>query len=531
MKHVFLTAIVAIVFLLNAGAQTKTIHLPTVAYRTQGSNEIKVNYTYDTNGRVATERRYLKKADGNYILVDSIARVYHQLPSGKFTIVKDEAKRQNVNREYLGRDLETWEPVLGDYQYELYSHRKETAAYDTKGMQLWKQDESHNGTQWQAGSREEAIVNGSGIRTGIRNYSNGTIVTDAEDSYTFDNKGRVTEHSYEYNFYYSGYRRTTIYTWGENDMLTSFSESYQERERDGDEENISSGEYLYNNIVSILNEEYFEPYSLNPVQFGVDRDDMVSPGQQWGEPAPLSFTDMQKYAWDDYTLRQWFFNLDASGTDDGEQMSATWRTVVDNAKGEVAIIIALGDIEAQKEVYEKLPYGGYKHSSIENGDTVRIQIMEYNQYGALIRDYSYECYEDYYDYTTRTDINDRQYTRQYDAQGRPVKTTYTYKSKYNDDDYNTPFTFEETYNEWTTVDVYISTSVNAPKSNIAGTVSVYPNPVKDMLYIKAENPQSKLYNQQGQLLLQTNESQINFSAYPTGIYILDINGERTKVVK
>ena len=531
MKQVFLTAIVAMVFLLNAGAQTKTVHLPTTAYRTENSKEIKVNYTYDSNGRVTSEHHYLKKADGNYILVDSIAHAYYQLPNGKFTTVKDETKRKNVNRELLGRDPETREPILGDYQYELYSHGKETAAYDTKGMQLWRQREylSRDDNQWSI-SREEAVVNGSGIRTGIRNYNNGAIVTDAEDSYTFDNKGRVTEHSYEYDSYYNGYSRTTTYTWGENDMLTSFHESYEARERDGDEVNISSGEYLYNNIVCVLNEEYFEPYSLSPIILGMDKNDL-DPIWEVGAPAPLSFTDIQKYAWDDYTLRQWFFNLDAFGTDDGEQMSATWRTVVDNAKGEIAIIISVGDIEERKEVYEKLPYGGYKYSAIQNGDTVGIQIMEYNQYGALIKDYTYRSYEDYYDYTTRTEINDKQYTRQYDAQGRPVKTGYSHKSKYDDGDYSTNSQFEETYDAWATADVYISTSVDAPKSGVAGTVSVYPNPVKDMLYIKAENPQSKLYNQQGQLLLQTNEAQINFTLYPTGVYILDVNGERMKVVK
>ena len=74
-------------------------------------------------------------------------------------------------------------------------------------------------------------------------------------------------------------------------------------------------------------------------------------------------------------------------------------------------------------------------------------------------------------------------------------------------------------------------SVNTPHS--ASLVQVYPNPVVNTLYINVEkgNIQAKLYNQQGQLLLQTNDSQINFSTFPTGIYILDVNGERMKVVK
>ena len=522
MKQVFLSTVIALLFVLSAGAQTQSVHLPTTAYRTEGSNEIRVNYTYDSNGRVASEHRYLKKADGNYILVDSIARAYHQLPSGKFTSIKDEVKRKNIMPEVIGRDEETGRPMFGnEYRYDLYSHYNETAAYDAKGMQLWSQNGS---------SIEVAILDENDIRTDIHRYNNGEIYTDSERSYTFDDKGRVVEYSYEYDSYYNGYSRTTTYTWGDNDMITSFSESYEARERDGDEVNISSGEYSYNNIVTVLNEEYFEPYSLSPIQLG-ESDERDGNLEAW-ERAPLSFTDIQKYAWDDYTLRQCFFNMDISGTDDGEQISATWRTVVDNAKGEIAIIIALDGVEAGKQIYEKLPYGGYKHSAIEDGDTTRIQIMEYNQYGALVRDYSYRSYEDYYDYTTRTEINDRQYTRQYDTQGRPIKTVYSYKSKYDDGDYSTPFTFEETYNAWTSSNVEIpEDNISSIKPAAVSTVSVYPNPVTDILYIKAENPQSKLYNQQGQLLLQTSESQINFTLYPAGIYILDVNGERIKVVK
>ena len=65
-------------------------------------------------------------------------------------------------------------------------------------------------------------------------------------------------------------------------------------------------------------------------------------------------------------------------------------------------------------------------------------------------------------------------------------------------------------------------------------VQVYPNPVVNTLYIKAENDtaiHAKLYNLQGQLLLQTNETEIDFVSYPKGIYILDVNGEQIKIVK
>ena len=526
MKQVLLPAIIALLFALNAGAQTKTVHLPTTAYRTEGSNEIKVNYTYDTNGRVASEYRYIKR-DGNYILVDSIARAYHKLPNGKFVNIKNETKRKNIMPEFLGRDPHTGEFVFSnEYHYDVYSHGKETAAYDNKGMQLWEQTESHN-TQWAINSREEAVVNGSGIRTGIRRYNYNTEQLELDNGYTFDAKGRVTGYSYERDEYDDSQGTVAVtYTWGANDMLNSCTETYR-----GGEDVDYLSQTLFNNITTVLNGEYFEPYSLSPFVLGMRYDDSgnISP---W-ERSPLPFTDMQKYAWDDYTLRQWFFNADASANQGGEELSATWRTVVDNAKGEITMIFSIGSSEARKEVYEKLPYGGYKYSAIENGDTTDIRIKEYNQYGAIIRDYSYEyeAYEDD-DYMSPTEYEyDKQYNREYDAQGRPVKTVYSYRSKYNDGDYYTDSQFEETYDAWTTAIVEAPTSIYTPKSGAASTVLVYPNPVTDMLYIKAENPQSKLYNQQGQLLLQTNEAQITFSSYPTGIYILDVNGERMKVVK
>lgn len=63
-------------------------------------------------------------------------------------------------------------------------------------------------------------------------------------------------------------------------------------------------------------------------------------------------------------------------------------------------------------------------------------------------------------------------------------------------------------------------------------IKVYPNPVVDMLYINSkENAEINLYNLQGAKLLNTNEKKIDMTSYPAGLYIIDINGEKTKVLK
>ena len=63
-------------------------------------------------------------------------------------------------------------------------------------------------------------------------------------------------------------------------------------------------------------------------------------------------------------------------------------------------------------------------------------------------------------------------------------------------------------------------------------IKVFPNPVKDILQINIpEDISVKLYNQQGSLLLHSKEHQIDFSGFSAGIYIVDINGEKLKIVK
>ena len=72
--------------------------------------------------------------------------------------------------------------------------------------------------------------------------------------------------------------------------------------------------------------------------------------------------------------------------------------------------------------------------------------------------------------------------------------------------------------------------MRARQRNVSNLIySIYPNPVSDVLMIDANEPLTliSIYNQSGQCVLQTNDSQINVSHLPAGIYVfraLTING-------
>ena len=417
---------------------------------------------------------------------------YHKLPNGKYVTIKDEVMRKNIMPNFY-YDKENHRPVFTDeYSYQVLYNSKETSAYDSKGMLLWEKYGDRITT--------ETILNAGNIRTGIREYNYQT--EQMEDSgYTFDAKGRVTGYTYS-----DQYRDEALtYTWGDDDMITSFTDIY--RYADYDEEFARS--YSYQNITTVLNREYFDVYSLQPLGGGSDEKDQAD-GMN---TRPLPFTDIQKYVWDDYTLRQWLFDADV--TIIGNQQ-ATIRILVDDAKGEITQRYSVGDVETRKVVSKELANGGNATYEIEGNDTTEFRVKEYNQYGALTKEaVKYE--EGYQSQYT--------YNREYDAQGRPTKTTYT--GGYG-------FQFEETYDAWVAIDLENATSIPAVSADATATIQAYPNPVVNTLYIKVENNahiKAQLYNLQGQLLLQTNESTIDFATYPAGIYILDVNGERVKVIK
>ena len=64
--------------------------------------------------------------------------------------------------------------------------------------------------------------------------------------------------------------------------------------------------------------------------------------------------------------------------------------------------------------------------------------------------------------------------------------------------------------------------------------TLYPNPVSGTLYIESQTgitPEVKIYSIQGELLINIKDNRIDFSSYPSGIYIAKINGKSHKIVK
>ncbi len=64
----------------------------------------------------------------------------------------------------------------------------------------------------------------------------------------------------------------------------------------------------------------------------------------------------------------------------------------------------------------------------------------------------------------------------------------------------------------------------------AALVTVSPNPTTGIVNISQE-AEIKVYTPQGALLLQTVGNQVNLSAYPQGVYFLQIDGQPVKVIK
>jgi len=94
---------------------------------------------------------------------------------------------------------------------------------------------------------------------------------------------------------------------------------------------------------------------------------------------------------------------------------------------------------------------------------------------------------------------------------------------------------EEIFNEVTDMTYYYTEieGGNSIENNTSDAqVSVYPNPVTNVLYVKADgNVKVNIYNVQGQKVLESDQREINVSSFINGIYIVDVNGVKTKVVK
>jgi hypothetical protein len=371
---------------------------------------------------------------------------------------------------------------------EYTEKRRYTAAYDNKGMQLWYQTESSNSDSpaWQLDSRTEArVING--IRTAI--LQNGEM----DSRYTFDNKGRITSY-YESDSYGIS---SISYTWNDNDHLVEMGESYTDYNGVPD----YSYTYTYSNIQIVHNANYFDPYSLYPFSlFGSGSDDIYPDGYDisWGN-----------FSVDDYTLHRVYYNMDATGTADGEEIEGQLRTTVHDGGNRIEQTVTVGrETLVTETVYVLDGYGSYRILSDSEADGEYDESVIYNEYGEQVR-YSFSDSEYLYD-------------RDYDTQKRPVKTTYSYK--YGQDFLSKDFEteWEETYTAWTAVDL---------PSGIAETTqpaaSVYLNPAAKNIRLSGIDGKASvaLSDINGRIVLRRNiagEETLSVAHLPAGMYFASI---------
>ncbi len=88
------------------------------------------------------------------------------------------------------------------------------------------------------------------------------------------------------------------------------------------------------------------------------------------------------------------------------------------------------------------------------------------------------------------------------------------------------------YNDFCIDDIKAFTPTSLQEQTVF-TVHSYPNPTSAMLYINngSEDSEISVYSLQGKRLLQTTGNKIDMSALVKGIYVLDVNGAKAKVVK
>lgn len=92
---------------------------------------------------------------------------------------------------------------------------------------------------------------------------------------------------------------------------------------------------------------------------------------------------------------------------------------------------------------------------------------------------------------------------------------------------------DENFNANITTYYYsLQTVVGINKEKNADILYIYPNPVADWVHINSnEDVKVNVYSLEGSRLLQTTDKEINMSTFTPGIYIIEVNGVKTKVVK
>jgi hypothetical protein len=382
------------------------VYLPTVIYRDAGS--LKVEFIYNNDGYIISGKLYKQVGENNdYILQHTELYDFHKLSNGEFVQTK-------MERE---------------------SYRT-TSAYDSRDMLLWQQSEYLDGSTWVLGGRTEAVLNDNGIRTGVRKKNWDTGQMEIVPGYTFDNQGRLVRSEF-----LSGENGDVPYlytaTWGSGKVYTGHS--------------YSSGaeSIVYQNIVAVHNEEYFNPYDLVG-----SSEDFFAGG---------AFNILLQPAYTDYEMHHVFYNEEMvyAGTTYVQQI------VKDDANNEISEIIKLGATEIAKTVYKQLANGGWSKTEYEMGVVTFQTTKEYDSHGLLIREYRIGTDDGgKFEYETT-------YVIEYDTQGRPTKCTKTR----TETETGYAHVEGETYTEWV---VKGSTGI---ESIATSSLSVYPNPATDYIVI------------------------------------------------
>jgi hypothetical protein len=346
------------------------------------------------------------------------------------------------------------------------------------------------------------VVNEHGIRTGIRNYNPDTKQMEADNSYTFDSKGRIIRYKKEW-----GDQNETInYTWDSvDDRIIAATESYTEYG-----ETITA---TYENIQIAWNEKYFNPYSLSPLEFGSYYEISVP---LWGGGI---------FAANDYTLHEVYYNADASLSFGNEEISAQIRTTFDADQTQITVTTTMGDlITAIDSLYLLDGNGSYRQVEIY-GEGGRYEVETiYNNHGELIQKYELDIERD--DGEEVRSEYEYIYERDYDNQDRPIKTTYSYGR-------NMPASkeYEEIYIAWTTV-----TLPSGIEETSQSIVSVYPNPVTD--YIVVDNAPAgatiTINDLSGRTVCKQihtgNKKTLSVASLPRGVYLFTLQAKNNKIV-
>lgn len=403
---------------------------------------------YDTQGHLISE-----KHDSKLV----ISRAYHQLPNGEYVKILDESLSDAFSAKY-------------------------SAAYDSKGMMLWEKHETKQGENpWEVDEQTVAIVDGNGIRTGIQMLNNGQLETVTD--MTFDAKGRITKIPVDMDG--DGVNEYLLFTWGNaiDELLTA----------------SITGMFTFSNFVPVKNMEYFDPYSLYPLDLGND-----------------SYHEAT-YVWEDYKLHELFANIDA----DMYGMTGGYVCNIDNVNGKWTKTLNLSATEMEKTVIDLLPNGGWKEEyTSSTGEIKYFQIIrEYDEYGALI---SYLMYDDYTDPGMTDHSYNETYERFYDAEGRPTRTIK---------EVNESLAYEETYTEWAD----LSTGITQTESS---GLSVYPNPAVDYIVVDNIDKGSviTIYNFSGQVVFEksdtvNNKETISVDSLTNGVYFVAIQNGSDKSVR